>query len=141
LSRGSAQIGEFRECIPDIKVTMSTEYDNNSELDDHTASFGEDPRREPHEKETAFHLEGDATHFKVESFKRVIFEKILHHPEFNVTHLHVITHDGKEGTVDSLDEVVTESGMTVIGVKGRIPVGAVNIGVPRNSNSHAKIVK
>jgi hypothetical protein len=29
----------------------------------------------------------------------------------------------------------------VIGITGRIPVGAISIGTPRNSNSHADHVK
>jgi hypothetical protein len=101
----------------------------------------EDPHREPHEKETAFHLEGDGTHFSVTSFKQVVFTKLLRRPAFTVTRLHVLDDDGREDIVDSLDEAATTSSLTVIGVVGRLPVGAVNIGTPRNSNSHADLVK
>ena len=100
----------------------------------------EDPAREPHEKETAFHLEGDGIYFSVTSFKKVVYAKLLHRPEFSVTRIHVLD-DGQERTVDSLDEVAADPSLTIIGVIGRLPVGAMNIGTPRNSNSHASIVK
>jgi hypothetical protein len=102
--------------------------------------FSEDPRREPHEKETALHVEGDGTYFSVTSFKRVFFEKALRRPEFRVEHIHVLD-DGRERIVETLDEAATDSSLTIIGVQGRLPVGCVNIGTPRNSDSHAEIVK
>lgn len=102
--------------------------------------FAEDPRREPHEKETSLHLEGDGTHLSVISFKKVVYTKLVQRPEFSVKHLHVLDDNGREHTVDSLDEAAERS-LTIIGVTGRLPVGAVNIGIPRNSNSHADIVK
>jgi len=101
----------------------------------------EDPAREPHEKETAFHLEGDGTYFSVTSFKKVIFAKLLERPEFEVKHLHVRDADGQNRTVDTLDEATADPTLTIIGVVGRLPVGALNIGTPRNSNSHADLVK
>ena len=102
--------------------------------------FSEDPYRAPHEKETALHLEGDATHFLVTSFKRVVYSKLLRRPEFEVIHF-VILDNGRERTASSLDEVAADSTLTVIGVVGRLPVGAVNIGTPRASDSHADLVK
>jgi hypothetical protein len=107
-------------------------------LDEQTA---EDPHREPHEKETAFHVEGDSTHFSITSFKQVVFTKLLKRPAFSVTRLYVLNEDGREDTVDSLNEVADTPSLTVIGVAGRLPVGAMNIGTPRNSNSHADLVK
>lgn len=103
------------------------------------AQCSEDPRREPHEKETALHVEGDGTHFSVTSFKKVVYAKLLRRPEFSVTRLHVLDDDGREQTVDCLDKAAKRS-LTIIGVTGRVPVGAVNIGTPRNSNSHAELV-
>lgn len=103
--------------------------------------FSEDPRREPHEKETAFHLEGDGTHFSVTSFKKVVYTKLLRRPKFTVKHLNVLDEDGRETTVDSLEEAAADSPLTIIGVRGRLPVGAASIGVPRNSDSHADLVK
>lgn len=101
----------------------------------------EDPTREPHEKETAFHLKGDGTHFSVTSFKKVVFGKLLERPEFEVKHLHVRDADGQNRTVGSLDDAAADPTLTIIGVVGRLPVGAMNIGTPRNSNSHADLVK
>lgn len=103
--------------------------------------FAEDPTREPHEKETAFHLNGDEAHFSVTSFKRVVFAKMLKRPEFNVKYLHVLDGDGQERTVDSLNEAAADPSLTIIGVVGRLPVGSMNIGTARSSNSHADLVK
>lgn len=122
---------------------MSTETHNTESrnaIESLRAQFSEDPRREPHEKETGLHVEGDGTHFSVTSLKKVVYTKLLQRPEFSVTHLHVLDDYGQERTVDSLDEAAEQS-LTVIGVTGRLPVGAVNIGTPRNSNSHADLVK
>ncbi|GAA0219953.1 hypothetical protein [Halobaculum roseum] len=102
--------------------------------------LSEDPRREPHEKETALHLEGDGSQFSVTSFKRVVYAKLLQRDEFSVKRLHVIDDDGQDHAVNSLDEAAERS-LTIIGVTGQLPVGAVNIGTSRNSNSHADLVK
>lgn len=115
--------------------------DSRTAIESLRPQFSEDPHREPHEKESAFHLEGDGTYFSVTSFKKVIFAKLLQRPEFEVTHLTVLDEEGREHTVDSLDEVAVDSTQTIIGVVGRFPVGAMNIGTPRNSNSQADIVK
>lgn len=103
--------------------------------------FSEDPRREPQEKETSLHVDGDGTHFAVTSFKKVVYTKLLRHPEFSVKRLHVLDNEGTEQTVASPDEAAADPSLTVIGVTGRLPVGAVNIGTPRNRNSHADLVK
>ena len=100
----------------------------------------EDPAREPHEKETALSLEGDGTHFTVTSFKKVVFKKLLRRPEFEVVSLNVVDAEGRERTVESLDEAAAPS-LTIVGVVGRIPVGAVSIGCPRKNDSHADLVK
>ena len=112
---------------------------NNTATSIDSTQFAEDPRREPHEKETTLSLDGDESHFEVTSFRRVVFSKLLQRPTFDVTRLHVLDADGQADTADRLDKVGESA--TVIGVTGRLPVGAVNIGTPRNSNSHADIVK
>jgi len=117
---------------------MSTETHNT--IESLRGQFSEDPGREPHEKETGLHVEGDGTHFSVTSFKKVIYAKLLRHPEFSVKRLHALDDDGREHTVDTFQEA-SEQSLTIIGVTGRLPVGAVNIGTPRNSNSHADLVK
>lgn len=120
--------------------TRSQHTDSCIAIESLRQQFAEDPYREPHEKETAFHLEGNASHFSVTSFKKVFYGKLLQRPEFCVKRLHVLD-DGRERTMYSLDEAAADPSLTVIGVVGRLPVGAMNIGVPRNSNSHAEIVK
>lgn len=122
---------------------MTTEIENTKScntIESLRTQFSEDPSREPHEKETAIHIEGDGTHFSVQSFKRVVYAKLLQRPEFSVTRLHVLNDDGRERTVDCLEEAAERS-LTIIGVTGRIPAGAMSLGTPRSSNSHADIVK
>lgn len=100
----------------------------------------EDPRLAPFEKQTALHLDGDSTHIEVTSFRKVVFAKLLQRPAFEVKRLSVLDENGKEHTVESLDKVASEPSLTVIRVTGLVPVGALSIGTPRNSNSHADIV-
>ena len=121
--------------------TESTNTDSRTAIKSLRRQFAEDPHREPQEKETAFHLEGDGTHFSVTSFKKVVYAKLLRRPEYSVKRLNVLDADGRERTVLSLDEVAADPSLTVIGAELRVPVGAVSIGVPRNSNSHADLVK
>lgn len=118
----------------------NTKSDSQVSIESIRTQCSEDPRREPREKETSLHVEGDGTHFVVRSFKRVVFEKLLQRPKFDLMRLHVIDDNGREQTMDSLDKAAEQS-LTIIGVTGKIPVGAINIGTPRNSNSHADIVK
>jgi len=115
--------------------------DSDSNVEQSHLSFSEDPRREPCEKEIALHAGGDDTHFSVTSFKKAVYTKLLRRPEFRVDNVSVLDDDGRERTVDSLEEAAADPTHTVIGVVGRLPVGAVNIGTPRNSNSHADLVK
>ena len=123
---------------------MSTETHNtesHNPIESLRGQFSEDPRREPHEKETAIHLEGDATCATVTSFKQVVYAKWLQHPEFKVKRLNVHDEEGRERTVQSLNEVRENPALTVIGASGTLPVGCLSIGVARNSDSHAEIVK
>jgi hypothetical protein len=103
--------------------------------------FAEDPDRQPHEKETAWHLEGDATHFSITSFKKVCFSKLLARSNFSVNRIHILDSEGTKQTRGSLREVIAEPDLTIIGVEGQLPVGALSIGSPRKDNSHARIVK
>lgn len=103
--------------------------------------IAEDPAREPHEKETSIHIEGDANHATVTSFRKVVFEKWLQHSKFDVKWLNVLNEDGQEHTVQSPQEVAENPALTVIGATGTFPVGCLSIGAARNSDSHAKIVK
>lgn len=101
----------------------------------------EDPYRLPQEKETGFHLKGDEEYISVTSFKKVVYGKLLRRPDFDVCHITIRDVDGRESTVDSLKEALSDSTGQIIGVSGKLPVGALKIGKPRNSNSHAQIVK
>jgi hypothetical protein len=121
--------------------TESRSTDSRTIVESLRTQISEDPRREPHEKETAFHLEGDGTHLSITSFKKVVYMKLLWRSEFSVKRLHVLDDESRERTVDSLNEVIADSSLTIIGVVGRLPVGAMSIGSPRNSNSHADLVK
>jgi len=101
----------------------------------------EDPRREPHEKETTITLDGDRDRPVVTSFKKSVFSKLLERPNFEVKRLTVLTDEGQYRTIDSLDKVAANPSMTIIGVAGWLPVGALTIGDARRNNSHANIVK
>jgi len=99
----------------------------------------EDPHREPHEKETGLHVAGDESTISITSFKRVVYESLLRRPEFSVTRVNLQTGDGRQETVETL-AAAAETSHSIIGVVGEIPVGALTIGTPRNSDSHAGIV-
>ena len=115
--------------------------DSRTTIESLRGQFSEDPAREPHEKETALHLEGDATRATVTSFKQVVYVKWLQHPQFELERLNVRDEEGRERTVQSLDEVRENPALTVIGASGTFPVGCLSIGTARNSDSHAEIVK
>ncbi len=115
-------------------ATTSTGNDNQS------IQFAEDPHREPDEKETALSVAGTDKRVQVTSFKKSVFAKLIERPSFNVQWLNVRSESGNNRTVDSLDEVAAAS-EAVVGVTGTIPVGALTIGTPRSSDSHAQVVK
>lgn len=102
--------------------------------------LAEDPRREPHEKETALHFEGDSDSVSITSFKKVVFGKLLRHSEFKIESLSVVDTSGNERTV-TLPEFLENPALTIIGVRGTGPVGCLSFGVGRASDSHAGIVK
>lgn len=102
--------------------------------------LAEDPRREPHEKETGTHIEGDNDCVSITSFKKVVFAKLLRHHEFTIDSLSVVDTSGNERTATLL-EFLENPALTIIGVHGTLPVGSLSIGVGRVSDSHAGIVK
>lgn len=120
---------------------MSKSTNKTNDVSSIPNQFAEDPNRRPHEKETAWHLEGDATHFSITSFKKVCFSKLLRRSHFSVKRIHVLDSDGTKQTRGSLREVTAEPDLTIIGVEGQLPVGALSIGSSRKDNSHARIVK
>lgn len=103
--------------------------------------IAEDPTRHPEEKETTITIEGDSDRATVTSFKRVVYEKCLHHPYFEVKWVIVLDGEEQRYSVSSLNYVNENPGLMVIGVIGTIPVGCLSIGMKRQSNSHAEIVK
>ncbi len=100
-----------------------------------------DPDRDQHEKETGIQLEGDREALEITSYKKVVYEKLLQHPAFTVKHRHVRTENRQQKTVKPGQEVGADPSLTIVGVTGQLSVGALSIKTPRNSNSHAKIVK
>lgn len=101
----------------------------------------EDPRRSSIEKETGLLAAGDDDHFMVNSFKKVVFSKLIMHEEFDINHYHVSDANGCIRQMQDTDEIIDNSSLAIVGVEGKIPVGAVSIGDPRKSNSHAELVK
>lgn len=103
--------------------------------------IGEDPLRQPMEKETIISIEGDADRATITSFKRVVYEKCLQHPKFELKWVNVIDKNARIYTTPCLDVVRKNPYAVIIGITGTIPVGCLSIGAARNSNSHAEIVK
>jgi hypothetical protein len=68
-----------------------------------------------------------------------VFAKLHQRPEFEVKRVNILDDDGRRHNVESLDDV--DSSTTIIGLNGLLPVGAITVGMPRNTNSHAQIVK
>jgi hypothetical protein len=101
--------------------------------------FAEDPRREPHEKETAIHIMGDGEEFTISSYKSVVYANVIQRKESEIDWI-TIREDGSEDTVYDLDEAIDREA-TIIGAGASLPVGALTIGEPRNNNSHSRIVK
>jgi hypothetical protein len=108
--------------------------------DSRDVEFAEDSTRKSPEKETGIHLVGDETHLSITSYKRVVFEKLLQHPQFIVKSLHLLI-EGEKQTVGSVESIETQKPITIIGAEGILPVGTLSIGAARQSNSHAEIVK
>ena len=103
--------------------------------------LSEDPRRDPIEKETAVQIAGDKEQFEITSFKRTVYTGLLAHSESEINWINVCDENGREFTVESLGAVKENPDLTVIGVTATLPVGSLSIGVPRQSDSHAQIVK
>lgn len=119
----------------------STTTDSRPAIHSVRRQFSEDPARNPPEKETAIHLEGDASRATVTSFKQVVYAKWLQHPDFELKRLNIRDEEGRERTAQSLEEVRENPALTVIGASGTLPVGCLSIGAARNSDSHSEIVK
>lgn len=101
----------------------------------------EDPRLEPFEKQTAFHLEGDADRIEISSSRKCVFAKLLQRPAFDVKWLNTIDKSGNKHCNMEREKVAADPSLTIIEVVGEYPVGGLSLGSIRKSNSHAEIVK
>lgn len=101
----------------------------------------EDPRRSSVEKETGLLAAGDEDHFIVDSFKKVVFSKLIGHEDFDISYLYVSDSNSNVKQMQPTEEIIDNSSLSIVGIKGMLPVGAVSIGTPRKSDSHAELVK
>lgn len=84
-----------------------------------------DPTADPRENETALHFTAGDRRFWVSSYEPTVVAGLLAHPDFQIGHLVVMEADGRE---------------CVVGVVGKLPVGALSLGQARQSDSHELIV-
>ncbi len=83
-----------------------------------------DPTIHPKENETGIHFTGGDRHAWISSYEPAIVSGLLQHKRFKLEHLVTLEIDGRE---------------CVVGVVGRIPIGALRIGRPRDSDRHELI--
>ncbi len=84
-----------------------------------------DPTTHPKENETGIHFTGGDRHAWVSSYEPAVVEGLLQHRHFRVEQLITMQIDGSE---------------CVVGVVGRVPIGALRIGQPRDTDRHEFIV-
>jgi len=85
-----------------------------------------DPTADPKENETALHFSAGDRYLWISSYEPVIVSRLLGHPDFRIGHLVLMNTNGRE---------------CVVGVVGKLPIGALSIGRARPSDSHELIVK
>lgn len=84
-----------------------------------------DPTVDPKENETALHFSAGDRHLWISSYEPAIVSRLLGHPDFRIGHLVLMNTNGRE---------------CVVGVVGKLPIGALSIGRRRASDSHEFIV-
>ncbi|OGF52869.1 MAG: hypothetical protein A2Z21_04210 [Candidatus Fraserbacteria bacterium RBG_16_55_9] len=84
-----------------------------------------DPTIPPKENETGIHFMGRDRHAWISSYEPAIVANLLQHKHFKVEQLVTMVVNGCE---------------CVVGVVGRVPIGALRIGQPRDSDRHELIV-
>ncbi|MCX8102985.1 MAG: hypothetical protein N3E42_00870 [Candidatus Bipolaricaulota bacterium] len=84
-----------------------------------------DPTADPRENETALHFTAGDRRIWVSSYEPTVIAGLLAHPDFQTEYLICMQTNGRE---------------CVVGVVGRLPVGALSIGRARPSDSHELIV-
>ncbi len=84
-----------------------------------------DPTADPRENETALHFAAGDRRLWISSYEPTVVSGLLAHPDFQVEQLVLMSVNGRE---------------CVVGVVGRLPVGALSLGRARESDSHELIV-
>ncbi len=84
-----------------------------------------DPTADPHENETALHFTAGDRRLWISSYEPTVVAGLLAHPDFQIGHLVLMKADGRE---------------CVVGVVGKLPVGALSLGRARKSDSHELVV-
>lgn len=85
-----------------------------------------DPTADPRENETALHFTSGDRRLWISSYEPTVIAGLLAHPDFQIEHLIFMQANGRE---------------SVVGVIGKLPVGALSIGRTRQSDSHELIIK
>lgn len=85
-----------------------------------------DPTADPRENETALHFTAGDRRLWISSYEPVIVAGLLARPDFQVGHLVFMKANGRE---------------CVVGVVGKLPVGALSLGRARKSDSHELVVQ
>lgn len=84
-----------------------------------------DPTADPHENETALHFTTGDRRLWISSYEPTVVAGLLAHPNFQIGHLVLMKANGRE---------------CVVGVVGKLPVGALSLGRARKSDSHELVV-
>lgn len=85
-----------------------------------------DPTVDPTENETAIYFMSADRHAWISSYEPVIVERLLHHPNFKIEQLITMQIEKQE---------------CVVGVIGKLPVGAVRIRPATSADSHELVVQ
>lgn len=84
-----------------------------------------DPTADPRENETALHFTAGDRRLWISSYEPTVVAGLLAHPDFQIEHLVFMKANGRE---------------CVVGVVGKLPVGALSLGRARKSDSHELVV-
>jgi hypothetical protein len=85
-----------------------------------------DPTADSKENETALHFSAGDRYLWISSYEPAIVSRLLGHPDFRIGHLVLMNTNGRE---------------CVVGVVGKLPIGALSIGQRRASDSHELIIE
>jgi len=85
-----------------------------------------DPTVDPTENETGIYFTSADCHARISSYEPVIVERLLHHPNFKIEQLITMQIEKQE---------------CVVGVIGRLPIGAVRLRPAASTNNHELVVQ